>query len=259
MLPPVTGIDSPGGDVLNHVWALKERSGQAFHEAVSAVKGFLERGDPIYPPFYPDYIYQRDRKPISNNPGTNQTFVGTLLPAEAVAATILFEESLILTRAGFKGFGNEIHVALGLEDIGDDVIMVIDGIAMFGNWLDKVAWVREQLFLDEPKPKRKLNDCSIEKEYILIFEETLKRDGMNIGVNTVNAIVERINRQMNMPRRLDILEKDSRTSNPQLSSIDINSPTLDEGVNYWTLGAKMAADLFLEASELASKQFPNNG
>ena len=253
MTTPVTGIDSPRGDVLKYCILLRGSSAKFFSEAITNVRNYTERGDQIFAPDFPSFT-SHDSKPITSkidhgiyvNP--DDAMDGPILPSEAVAATILFTECRAMISSSLDYHKKEAVLGITSKDAEDALERIVEGIAKFGNTLNSVAWLRKVLQENKSKDRRsKKKDLRI-TSLMEVYEKSLIQDGMKIGVNTTMAIVESIRKQMELQIRLDAhLYRD-----PKYKIYDpINS--------YEARGALIASRLFLEASELASSQFPNNG
>lgn len=230
-------------DVLEHALAFKGQSAQLFDEAVSQVRSLAQGQRRIYPPT--QFPIPPDRVPESTLRLTPESDLnGRLLPAEAVAVTVLLTECSALAQAWGRNFKTSatLHGVLQLPPEGLDHD-AIAGIAEFGDSLAAVAAVREWTENGEGEPAGTTMMDLVKRKLWRRYRNALGEDKLALGPTTAETIVHAISESA----RRDIPHNPEGARTPEDIAAKI------EKIESRIHGARLAKQLYLEARTLASQ------
>lgn len=232
-------------DALKHSLAFKGQSARLFSDAVEQVRLLSEAGRGIYPPIQfpipPDGVAESTLRVTPDS-----DFNGYLLPAEAVAVSILLDECGALAQAWGRTFerSNKLHAALQLSPHGSDYD-AISGFAEFGDTLAAASAVRERLENKLGEPDGTTIKDNMERKLWRRFSDSLGKDNLGLGLATSEAVISSI----------------ADLANQNIPNNPCGARTPDEiksKIESRIHGARLAKNLYLEALGLAAQVFSRN-
>lgn len=233
-------------DILRHSIAFKGDSSRVFSEAIAEIKMLALHSNSLFPPnYFPSVRESRPETSIRITPDS-YFFDGKLSQAEAATIIVLLNEASALCQSFAVDWktSNKLHEALGLKE-GDWQSDAIEGFSEFGDMLGWAAGIRERILREGKEPQLKtIGDHAI-KGWWDKFAEPVRQDGMILGENTAEAIVEAVGEfaERDIPR------------NPEGAK---NQEEIRARIRSKKHGARLAKDLYLETLSFASRELSLN-
>lgn len=231
-------------DVLEHALAFRGQTAQLMKEAIDEVR--LLQGENRLNKVYPPDFFPKPGRPwetglvLKTEPDSE--LEAELEFSEAVALRVVLAESEALSQAWGKSF----KLSAELEDVmrlseGQWSNEAIAGFSEFGERVGSAALVRRLIQSGGGKPSGTTMQDHLKNILYGKFSDPVLQDNLALSVCTANVIVADITQM-------------AEENIPNISSANENVPKIIKlRVDSRKHGAKLAAELYLEARALAEK------